>query len=107
MGELIGPKQKDRTTTDFQIFKNYFTKGMKLSQLQKPSWQLRWELLQGGFYLAKVKEFEIGGEFSKSSKCFLKTYFYTIGYLQKNLKRLSKRFAKTSKVVQMWSKMLE
>jgi hypothetical protein len=25
-GEFIGPKQKDRATTHFQIFKNYFTK---------------------------------------------------------------------------------
>jgi hypothetical protein len=35
--KLIGPKQKDRTTTHFQIFKDYFTKGKKLIQLQKPS----------------------------------------------------------------------
>jgi hypothetical protein len=36
-GELIGPKQKDDTTTHFQFFKNIFTKGKKLFQLQKPS----------------------------------------------------------------------
>jgi hypothetical protein len=43
--KLLGPKQKDRTTTHFKIFKNYFTKGKKLFQLQKPSWQLMGELL--------------------------------------------------------------
>jgi hypothetical protein len=32
-GEFIGPKQKDRTTTHFKIFKNYFTKRKKLFQL--------------------------------------------------------------------------
>jgi hypothetical protein len=31
-GELIGPKQKDHTTT--LIFKNYFTKGERIFQLQ-------------------------------------------------------------------------
>jgi hypothetical protein len=45
-GEFIGPKQKDRTTTVFRtttisqkiaVFKNYFTKGKKSFQLQKPS----------------------------------------------------------------------
>jgi hypothetical protein len=53
---------------------------------------------EGAFYLAKGKAFEIGGNYSNSCKYFfLKSYSYTIGYLQKNLKRLSKRFAKTSK----------
>jgi hypothetical protein len=42
----IGPKQKDRTTTTL-FSKNCFTKREKLLQLQKPSWQLRGELLQG------------------------------------------------------------
>jgi hypothetical protein len=44
-GEFIGPKQKDRTTTvrtttvskKMSFFKNYFTKGKKSFQLQKPS----------------------------------------------------------------------
>jgi hypothetical protein len=38
--KLIGPKQKERTTTPpliLKISKNYFTKGKKLFQLQKPS----------------------------------------------------------------------
>jgi hypothetical protein len=33
--KLIGPKQKDPTTTNLK--KNYFTKGKKIFQLQKPS----------------------------------------------------------------------
>jgi hypothetical protein len=68
--KLIGPKQKDRTTTLFSKSislkgRNYW-KGKKL--LQKPSWLLRGELLQGSFYLAKGKAFETGEEFSKSWK---------------------------------------
>jgi hypothetical protein len=90
--KLIGPKQKDRTTNMFS--KNYFTKGKKLFQLQKPSWQLRENL--GSFYLAKGKAFETGGEFSKSWKCFLKSYSYIIGYLQRNLKRLLQRICKSN-----------
>jgi hypothetical protein len=36
----------------------------------------------------------------------LQSYSYTFDYLQKTLKRFSKRFAKTKQVVQMWSKIL-
>jgi hypothetical protein len=85
-GELIGPKQKDRTTT--MLFKNCFTKGEKLFKLQKPSWQLRGELLEGDLLFSQRKSIWNRGEFSKSWKCFLKSHSYTIGYLQKNLKRL-------------------
>jgi hypothetical protein len=100
--KLIGPKQKDRTTT---IFKNYFTKGKKLFQLQKPSWQLRGELLQGELLSSQRKSIWNRGGFSKSWKYVLKSYSYTIGYLQKNLKTFTKDMQK-SKVVQMWSKIL-
>jgi hypothetical protein len=55
--------------------------------LQKPSWQLRGELLQGSFYLAKGKTLETGGEFSKSWKCFVKSYSYTIGYFAKEFEK--------------------
>jgi hypothetical protein len=33
-GELVGPKQKDRTTTPIFQKKNYFTKREKIFQLQ-------------------------------------------------------------------------
>jgi hypothetical protein len=67
-GELIGPKQKDRTTTHFifQIFKNNFTKGKKSFQLQNPLDSEGENFFRGSFYLAKGKAFETGGEFSKS-----------------------------------------
>jgi hypothetical protein len=64
--KLIGPKQKDCTTTHFQIFKNYFTKGKKLFQLQNPLDSKGENFLKGSFYLAKGKAFQTGGEFSKS-----------------------------------------
>jgi hypothetical protein len=92
--KLIGPKQKDRTTSLF--FKNYFTKGEKLFKLQKPSWQLRGELLQGELLLNQRKSIWNMGEFLKSWKCLLKSYSYTIGYLQNNLKRLFQKICKNN-----------
>jgi hypothetical protein len=62
-GEINRPKQKDRTTTLFS--KTFFP---IWNHLQKPSWQLRGELFQGGFYLAKGKAFEKGGESFKNLK---------------------------------------
>jgi hypothetical protein len=38
-------------------------------------------------FLVKGKAFETRGEISKSQKCFLQCYSYTIDYLQKILKR--------------------
>jgi hypothetical protein len=92
--KLKGPKQKDRTTTLFLKTVSQRGRDYKLFKLQKPSWQVREELLQGSFYLAKGKAFEIGGEFSKSWKCFLTSYSYIIGYLQKNLERLFEKIYK-------------
>jgi hypothetical protein len=50
---IIGPKQKDRTTTLFS--KNYFKKRERLLILQKPSLQLRGELLQGELLCSQRK----------------------------------------------------
>ena len=50
--------------------------------------------LGGAFCLAKGKAFETGGPFWKSWKYFLKPYSYTIGYLQKDLKRLFQKNCK-------------
>jgi hypothetical protein len=70
-GEETGPKQKDRTPPPFsKLSNNFFTKGKKLFQLQKPSWQLRGELLQGSFYLAKGKAFEKGDNFQNLDNAF-------------------------------------
>jgi hypothetical protein len=55
-GELIGPKQKDRTTTYFQIFKNYFTKGEKIFQLQnKTLLTAKGIISSGGLLLSQRK----------------------------------------------------
>jgi hypothetical protein len=45
------------------------------------------EPIQGGFYLDKGKAFEKGGESFKLKNAFEKLYSYTLGQLQKNLKR--------------------
>jgi hypothetical protein len=55
--------------------------------------------------MSKEKHLKQGG-ISKSKKCFLQSYFYTFDYLQKIFEQISKRFAKTKLVVQMWSKIL-
>jgi hypothetical protein len=88
-GEINKPKAKGPHHHPFFIFlETILQRGRNLFKLQKPSWQLRGELLQGSFYLVKGKAFETGGEFSKSWKFFVKSYYYTFGYLQNNLKRL-------------------
>jgi hypothetical protein len=95
--KLIGPKQKDRTTTLFSKTislkgRNYW-KGKKL--LQKPSWLLRGELLQGSFYLAKGKAFETGEEFSKSWKnAFWNHILIPLAIYKSIWKDFFKRFAK-------------
>jgi hypothetical protein len=48
-------------------------------------------LFRGSFCLVKGKAFEIGGEISKLEKCFLQSYSYTYDFLQKSLKRISKK----------------
>jgi hypothetical protein len=51
----------------------------------------------GSFYLVKGNAFETGGEFFKILKMPLKSYSYTIGYLQKNLKRLFQKICKNKR----------
>jgi hypothetical protein len=76
----------------------YFTKGKKSFQLQKPSWHLRGEPLQGGaFYLAKRKAFETGGEFPKILKMPFEIIFLYHWLFAKGFEKdFSKRFAKTT-----------
>jgi hypothetical protein len=98
---ILGPKQKDRTTTLFSknltlFSKNLFEKGERLFKLQKPSWQLREELLQGSFYLAKGKTFEKGGEFSKTWNAFWNHILIPLAIFKRILKNISKGFAKTT-----------
>jgi hypothetical protein len=58
-------------------------------------------LLRGSFVLVKGKAFEIGGEKFKSSKCFSKSYSFTLDYLQKDFeKNLQKNLQKQN----MWCK---
>jgi hypothetical protein len=63
---IIGPKQKDRTTTLFS--KNYFKKRERLLILQKPSLQLRGELLQGELLCSQRKSIWKGGRIYKNLK---------------------------------------
>jgi hypothetical protein len=49
--KLIGPKQKDRTTTLFS--KNVLLRGRKYSKLQKTLLTTKRRIFQGSFYLAK------------------------------------------------------
>ena len=66
-GELVGSKQKDRTTTLFS--KTVSQRGRNYSNYKNPLDRKSW-------------------------KCFLKSYSYTIDYLQKNLKRLFQKICK-------------
>jgi hypothetical protein len=49
--KLIGPKQKDRTTTLFS--KTVLLRGRKYSKLQKTLLTTKRRVFQGSFYLAK------------------------------------------------------
>jgi hypothetical protein len=62
--KLIGPKQKDCTTTHFQIFKTISQRGR--NYCKNPLDNEGGNFFRGSFYLAKGKTFETGGEFSNS-----------------------------------------
>jgi hypothetical protein len=108
--KLIGPKQKERTTTPpliLKISKNYFTKGKKLFQLQKPSWQLRAELLQGELLVSQRKSIWNRGRIFKILRsAFWNHILIPLAICKRIWKDFSKRFAKITWVVQIWSKML-
>jgi hypothetical protein len=57
-----------------------------LVSISKTLLKTKGRILWGSFYLVKGKAFETGGEISNLEKCFLKSYSYTFGHLQKNLK---------------------
>jgi hypothetical protein len=74
-GELIDPKQKDRTTTPF-CFQKLFHKGGEISEITKTLLTAKRRTSSGGsFYLAKGKAFETGGEFFKIFKMLLENMF--------------------------------
>jgi hypothetical protein len=64
--------------------------------LQNPSWQLRGELFQGSFYLAKEKAFEKGENLSKLEHAFRNYILIPLANCKRIWKDFSKRFAKTS-----------
>jgi hypothetical protein len=56
---------------------------------------------RGSFVLVKGKAFKTGGENFKSSKCFSKSYSFTLDYLQKDFeKNLQKNLQKQN----LWCK---
>jgi hypothetical protein len=63
-GELISPKQKDRTTTSFS--KIVSQRARNYSNYKNPLDSYGENFFRGSFYLANGKAFEKGGEFSKS-----------------------------------------
>jgi hypothetical protein len=88
VGENIRPKAKG--PHHHPVSKNSFKKGRDYFHLQKPSWQVKGGIYSGGdFYLAKIKAFETGGEFSKIWKCFEKSYSYTIDYITNEFEKTS------------------
>jgi hypothetical protein len=92
--KLIGPKQKNRTTTIF--FKNCFKKGRNYSNYKTLLTTKGRTSLGGAFYLAKGKTFETGGKFQNLEKCVLKSYSYHWLFAKEFEKYIYKRFAKTS-----------
>jgi hypothetical protein len=65
---VIGPKQKDHTTTPFS--KNFFKKGRNYSNC-KTLLTAKGRTSSGGrFYLAKRKAFETGENFQKLENAF-------------------------------------
>ena len=113
--QVLSPKQKDRTTTfrkflidifQIGIFSKLSSKYISYWYLLKPSRKLRGEFHSEGVLFSQRKIIWKRGRNFKSWKCWLQSYSYTFDYLQKTLKRFSKRICKNIHVVQEWSKML-
>jgi hypothetical protein len=122
-GESISPKQKDRTTTNFQNFKGLemmnfaieillFSKGGECSIFKigilKPSWTLRGGFYWGGVLFSQRKNIWNRGRKFQILKMLYKILFIYLWLFAKGLwKEFTKEFAKTKHVVQAWSKMLK
>jgi hypothetical protein len=120
----MGPKQKDRTTTNYhRFFKKklsveylsidfpiVFKKGEKVvfqNDSSKPSWTLRGGSLLGGILFSQRKSIWNRGRKIQILKMLCKILFTYLWLFAKELwKWFTKEFAKTKHVVQTWSKML-
>jgi hypothetical protein len=66
-GEKYSPKQKDRTTTNFKIFKEVFNWYLNLFHTGKTLLNTKRRIsFRGSFVLVNGKAFETGGENLKS-----------------------------------------
>jgi hypothetical protein len=122
-GEILSPKQKDRTTTLWIFLIDIFQIGMftfnwymysKLASqyisnwyLLKPSWKLRREFYSGGVLFSQRKSIWNRGRKFQILKMLLAILFLYLWLFAKGFwKYFPKEFAKTKQVVQAWSKML-
>jgi hypothetical protein len=104
-GEILSPKQKDRTTTNFKIFKNFpnwylnvFDLIWYLHKLVKPSWTLRGAFDLGGvLFKSKEKHLKQGKKILNLENAS-QSYSYTFDYLQKDFEKvLQKNLQKQNK----------
>jgi hypothetical protein len=66
-GEILSPKQKDRTTTNLKVLKQVFNWYLNLFHIGKTLLNTKRRISsRGSFVLFKGKAFEIGGENFKS-----------------------------------------
>jgi hypothetical protein len=114
-GESISPKQKDRTTTNFKIFKNFSIWCLNVfdlvqlvfTKIGKTLLNTKRRIFKGEFCLLKGKAFETGGEISKLENASCNLIHIPLTICKRFWKGFPKGFAKTKQVVQMWSKMLK
>jgi hypothetical protein len=71
--KVIGPKQKDRTTTPF--FKNYFTKGEKFIQITKTLLTTKGRISSGELLFSQMKSISNRGRISKILKNLFEIIF--------------------------------
>jgi hypothetical protein len=94
-GEIKG--QSKRTTPPlfiFQIGTIAFAKTLLTTKRRETIYAKGENIFRRSFYLANRKTFEKGGESFKLENAFEKFYSYTLGQLQKSLKRLFQNICK-------------
>jgi hypothetical protein len=104
-GESISPKQKDRTTTNFKVFKisfqlvsifsNWYLKIFNLLSIGKTLLNTKRRIsFRGSFVLVKGKTFEIWEKISNLENASRNLIHIPLTICKKTLKRFSKKICK-------------
>jgi hypothetical protein len=85
-GEILSPNQKDRTTTNFKVFKEVFNWYLNLFHIGKTLLNTKRRIsFKGSFVLVKGKAFETEGEKFQILKMLLEILFMYLWLFAKRL----------------------